>query len=416
MNKPDSSQPVKCRFCANELKHTFVDLGMTPLSNDYIKPENFERPQSFFPLSPYVCERCFLVQLPEYESPDSIFKDYAYFSSYSTSWLEHSKAYVQSMLERFSLGARSHVVEVASNDGYLLQYFKESGVPVLGIEPARNVAAVAEDKGIPTISEFFGVELAKRLKAEGREADLVVGNNVLAHVPDINDFVAGLNIILKPGGVVTMEFPHLMRLIEGNQFDTIYHEHFSYLSLSTVTEIFASKGLQLFDVEELGTHGGSLRIYAAHASDGAKETTDRFRELEQREVDFGIRNLETYRVFAREVHQVKRGLLRMLADLKEQGARIAGYGAAAKGNTLLSFCGIGTDILDYVVDRSPHKQGLFLPGTRIPIREPEVLARDKPDYVMILPWNLKPEIMEQLAYIREWGGGFIIPIPQAEIC
>ncbi len=406
---------TKCRFCLSELETTFVDLGMTPLSNDYTKPETFNRSQRFYPLTPYVCARCFLVQLPEYETPDFIFSDYAYFSSYSPSWLEHCRAYVKAVIERFSLTGENHVVEVASNDGYLLQYFQERTIPVLGIEPAKNVAAAAVEKGIPTLAEFFGAELARKLEGEGKQADLIIGNNVLAHVPDLNDFVSGLKVLLKPGGVITMEFPHLVRLIKEKQFDTIYHEHFSYLSLTTVEEVLASKGLRVFDVEELNTHGGSLRIYAAHAADDSKEASRRLRGLEQREDEFGIRQLATYRDFAREVYRVKRQLLELLVKIKNSNARIAGYGAAAKGNTLLNFCGIGTDFLDYVVDRSPHKQGLYLPGTRIPIREPELLERDRPEYVMILPWNLKDEIMEQLAFVRKWGGKFIIPIPEAKV-
>ena len=405
----------KCRFCSSELETTFVDLGMTPLSNDYIKLEAFNRSQRFYPLAPYVCARCFLVQLPEYETPDFIFSDYAYFSSYSLSWLEHCSAYVKAVIERFSLTGENHVVEVASNDGYLLQYFRERNIPVLGIEPAKNVAAAAIEKGIPTLAEFFGADLAWKLEGEGKQADLIIGNNVLAHVPDLNDFVSGLKVLLKPGGVITMEFPHLVRLMKGKQFDTIYHEHFSYLSLTTVEEVFESKELRVFDVEELNTHGGSLRIYAGHASDDSKEASRRLCGLEQREDEFGIRQLATYRDFSREVYRVKRQLLELLVKLKDSNARIAGYGAAAKGNTLLNFCGIGTDILDYVVDRSPHKQGLYLPGTRIPIREPELLESDRPDYLMILPWNLKDEIMEQLAFVRKWGGKFIIPIPEAKV-
>jgi len=355
------------------------------------------------------------VQLPEEERPEAIFSDYAYFSSYSESWLAHAKAYTQAMTARFGLGAASQVIEIASNDGYLLQYFAEKAIPVLGIEPAANVAAVAIAKGIASRVQFFGVRTARELAAEDLRADLLLGNNVLAHVPDINDFVAGMKIALKPGGVITMEFPHLLQLMQHNQFDTIYHEHFSYLSLTTVEKVFAAHGLALFDVEELPTHGGSLRIYAAHREDTSKEHCARLPALKAREAAAGLADLSTYAAFAEQVRETKRALLEFLIAAKRSGKRVAGYGAPAKGNTLLNYCGIREDFLDYTVDRSPHKQGRFLPGTRVPIHAQEKLRETRPDYVLILPWNLKDEITAQMAHIREWGGKFVVPIPRVEV-
>jgi SAM-dependent methyltransferase len=386
---------------------------MSPLANSYVPPERVNAMEPFYPLRALVCGRCFLVQLEEFETPDHIFSDYAYFSSYSTSWLEHSRRYADAMIERFGLGADSHVVELASNDGYLLQYFRERGVPVLGVEPAENVAAVAAEKGIPTEVAFFGTDTATRL-AERRRADLIAANNVLAHVPDLNDFVGGMKVLLAPGGVITVEFPHLMRLIDENQWDTIYHEHFSYFSFSTVQRVFAAHGLRLFDVEELPTHGGSLRIYGCHEDDPRPEG-ERSRELAERERAAGYQALETYSSYGRRVEQDKREILRLLIDLRSQGARIAGYGAPAKGNTLLNYCGVRRDFIDYTVDMSPHKQGHYLPGTHIPIRAPEALREDRPDIVLILPWNLREEIMEQLAEIREWGGRFAVRAPDLRI-
>jgi SAM-dependent methyltransferase len=367
--------------------------------------------EPFYPLHALVCHQCFLVQLAEYESPEDIFSDYAYFSSYSTTWLEHAKRYVDAMTERFGLDGSSHVVEIASNDGYLLQYFKELGVPVLGVEPAANVAEVAVAKGIPTLVEFFGVETARGLE----QADLLLGNNVLAHVPDLNDFVGGMKVALKPGGVITMEFPHLMRLIDANQWDTIYHEHFSYFSFTTVRRVFAAHGLRLFDVEELPTHGGSLRIYGCHDDDTAKPDSERALELLAREDAASYSELETYLDYGRRVEQDKRQILSLLIDLKREGRRIVGYGAPAKGNTLLNYCGIRTDFVDYTVDLNPHKQGHLLPGSHIPIRAPEAIAADRPDVVLILPWNLKDEIVEQLSYIREWGGTFAVRTPELQL-
>jgi hypothetical protein len=406
---------LACRFCGAPLSHVFVDLGAQPLANSYLEPEDLQKPEAFLPLCVYVCGKCFLVQLPEEERPEAIFSDYAYFSSYSESWLRHAEAYAAAMVERFGLGAGHLVVEVASNDGYLLRWFDERGIPVQGIEPAANVAAAAEAAGIPTYVKFFGEATARELVGVGIRADLLVGNNVLAHVPDLNDFVAGLKLLLAPTGVLTMEFPHLLRLMAEDQFDTIYHEHYSYFSLSTVRRVFAAHGLTLFDVEELPTHGGSLRIFARHEEDESRRIGGRVIELLGREALEGFSRLETYRSFDERVRRVKRGLLRFLIQAKEEGRSIAGYGAPAKGNTLLNYCGVRTDFLDFTVDRSPHKQGRFLPGTRIPIHGPDRLREARPDYVLILPWNLKEEIMEQMADVRSWGGRFVVAIPEVKI-
>jgi len=371
--------------------------------------------EPFYPLHVYVCEKCFLVQLQEYVTPEHIFSDYAYFSSYSDSWLAHANKYTDQMVERFAIGEQSLVVEVASNDGYLLQYFVEKQIPVLGIEPAANVAAVAVQKGVSTLVKFFGTETARELAASGKRADLLLGNNVLAQVPDLNDFVAGMKILLKPAGVITMEFPHLQRLMEQNQFDTIYHEHFSYFSLVTVEKIFAAHGLTLFDVEELHTHGGSLRIYARHAEDSSKPVSAHITELRAREESMGYSRIETYSRFAEQVKETKRKLLEFLIEAKRSGKKIAGYGAPGKGNTLLNYCAIRTDFLDYTVDRNPHKHGRFLPGTHVPIYPPDRIRETRPDYVLILPWNLKDEIIKQNGFIREWGGMFVVPIPEVKV-
>jgi 2-polyprenyl-3-methyl-5-hydroxy-6-metoxy-1,4-benzoquinol methylase len=404
-----------CRFCSAPLRESFCDLGMSPLSNAYLTAEQLGARESFYPLHAFVCERCFLVQLGEFESPEHIFSDYAYFSSYADSWLRHCEAYVETITERLGLGANSQVVEIASNDGYLLQYFVRRGVPVLGVEPAANVARVAEEKGVPSLVRFFGTEVAEELRRDGRQADLLIGNNVLAHVPRLNDFVAGLAIALKPTGTITMEFPHLMRLMAENQFDTIYHEHFSYFSLFTVEQVFAAHGLAIVDVEELPTHGGSLRIHARHQAAAGGEASERLRDLRGREREFGIDTLATYRAFADRVRATKRALLDFLIRVKGEGRSVVGYGAPAKGNTLLNYCGIRTDFLDYVVDRSPHKQSRFLPGTHIPIHAPERIAETRPDYVLILPWNLTAEVTEQMHWVREWGARFVVPIPRVEI-
>lgn len=404
-----------CRFCQTPLKHTFVDLGMSPLCQDHVKPEELKRMEPFYPLHAYVCDNCFLVQLEEFVAPSEIFNDYAYFSSYSDSWLKHVARYTDLMVERFPIGPNSLVAEMASNDGYLLQYFVNKGVPVLGIEPAANVAEYAIKKGIRTEVRFFGVETAKALKEKYGQADLLIGNNVLAHVPDINDLVGGMKVFLKPDGVITMEFPHLLRLVEGNQFDTIYHEHFSYLSFSTVEKIFKHHGLVLFDVDELPTHGGSIRIYGRHEEDASKPVSDRVVELRDREKKLGMLTLDYYRDFEERVHETKRKILEFLIKAKREGKRIVGYGAPGKGNTLLNYCGIRTDFLDFTVDRNPHKQNNYLPGTLIPICAPEKIREFKPDYVFILPWNLKDEIVESHSYIGEWGGKFVVPIPQLEV-
>ncbi len=404
-----------CRFCKTSLKHSFVDLGMSPFSNSYLKPEQLNKSEKFYPLHTYVCEQCLLVQLEEFESPDYIFSDYAYFSSYSDGWLNHARKYTELVIDRFGFDQSSLIIEIASNDGYLLQFFQSQSIPVLGIEPAANVAKVAEAKGIPTLVKFFGVQTAQKLLEQGKTADLLLGNNVLAHVPDINDFVAGMKIILKSEGVLTMEFPHLWQLINQNQFDTIYHEHFSYLSFTTVEKIFAQHCLTLFDVEELPTHGGSLRIYGKHDHNQKWAITDRVTLLKAKEKKAGLDTVEAYLQFSDRVMSTKRKLLSFLIELKDTGKTIVGYGAPAKGNTLLNYCGIRTDLLDYTCDRSPHKQGLFLPGTHIPIYHPDKIAETKPDYVLILPWNLKDEIRSQLSYIRDWGGKFVVPIPEVEV-
>jgi hypothetical protein len=405
-----------CRFCNATLDTTMVDLGMSPLANAYLTESQLSAMEPFYPLRVYVCQACVLAQVPTFVSPETLFSDYAYFSSYSDTWLEHARTYASMASERFSLHAKSHVVEIASNDGYLLQHFRERGIPVLGIEPARNVAAAAVAKGIPTTTEFFGTATAYQLRDDGKAADLLIGNNVLAHVPDLNDFVAGMKILLMPQGVITMEFPHLLRLMAENQFDTIYHEHFSYFSFTTVEKVFSAHGLTLFDVEELSTHGGSLRIYARHADDASKPVDGRVQALRACEESAGMNRMETYLAFGERIKDTKRKLLESLIAAKWKGKSIVGYGAAAKGNTLLNYCGIRTDFLDYTVDRSPHKQGRFLPGTHIPIHPPDRIKRTQPDYLLILPWNLKDEIMEQMAFVRAWGGQFIIPIPEVRVC
>jgi len=404
-----------CRFCGTVLSHTFVDLGMSPLCESFLTREQLNQMEPFYPLHAYVCARCFLVQVEEYVRPERIFDDYAYFSSYSDAWLRHAQSYTDMIVSRLSLDAQSHVVELGSNDGYLLQYFVARGVPALGVEPASNVAAAAVAKGIPTTTRLFGRETAKALVAEGKQADLIIGNNVLAQVTDLNGFVAGMKTLLKPGGVITMEFPHLLRLIDENQFDTIYHEHFSYFSLMVAQQIFAAHGLTLFDVEELWTHGGSLRIYARHAEDTARPTGPRVAALLAREKAAGLDRLERYSAFTEQVEETKRKLLQFLITARREGKTVAGYGAPGKGNTLLNYCGIRTDFVDYTVDRNPYKHGRFLPGTHIPIFEPEKIKETRPDYLLILPWNLKDEIMGQMAEIRTWGGQFVIPIPALEV-
>lgn len=404
-----------CRFCETPLRETVVDLGMSPLCESYLAAEQLDRAEAFYPLHARVCRNCFLVQVGDYVRVEEIFTEYAYFSSFSSAWLKHAEDYVSMISERLSLGSNSFVVELASNDGYLLQYFVKRGVPCLGIEPAANVAKAAAERGVETKVAFFDRKLGRELASGGMQADLVLGNNVLAQVPDVNSFVAGIPEVLKPSGTVTFEFPHLMRLFEGNQFDTIYHEHYSYFSLITVEAIFARHGLTVFDVEELWTHGGSLRIYARHASDDSRPPTARMLELLAREEAAGYRRIETYTRFEEQVRETKRKLLEFLIEAKRAGKRIVGYGAPGKGNTLLNYCGIRSDFIEFTVDRNPYKQGKFLPGTHIPILHPSRIDEVKPDYIFILPWNFKDEIIAQLGYTRDWGARFIVPIPEATV-
>ena len=404
-----------CRFCGKPLTTTFVDLGMSPLSNAFVREQDLDKGETFYPLHAYVCSKCHLVQLEEFESPESIFEEYAYFSSYSDSWLEHCRQYVERMTVQLKLNSNASIIEIASNDGYLLQYFKEKNFSVLGIEPAKNVAKVAQEKGIPTITRFFGEKTAKDLVSSGTKADLLIGNNVLAHVPDINDFVAGMKLILKENGVISMEFPHVLKLMKENQFDTIYHEHFSYLSLSCVKNIFDFHGLKIFHAEELSTHGGSLRIFSCHRENIEKDCSEKMKQILEQEREYGIDDIHTYQRFHSQVQQVKREILSFLIREKEKGKRFAGYGAAAKANTLLNYCGIRSDFIDYVVDKNEYKQGRYLPGTHIAVKSPEEIRKTKPDYVIILPWNLKQEIIQQNLYIKEWGGKFVVFIPEVEV-
>jgi len=404
-----------CRFCGTGLRRTFVDLGLSPLCETYPSAADLNRGEMYYPLHVYVCEKCWLVQLEEYETPEQIFSDYAYFASFSDSWLKHCERYCEAMRARFGLGKESLVVEVASNDGYLLQYLVKHNVPVLGIEPAANVAKVAVEKGIPTLVRFFGTQLAKGLAAEGRCADLVLGNNVLAQVPDLNDFVEGLKIMLKPEGVLTLEFPHLLQLIQLNEFDTIYHEHFSYFSLLTTIKIMEAHGMKVFDVEELKSHGGSLRVYACRAESKTHPVEPNVSKVLADEARAGLDRVDGYETFALQVKETKFALVDFLLTAAKQGKKVAGYGAPGKSATLLHYCGIKKDLIEYTVDRSPYKQGRFLPGSRIPIYDPDRIRQTKPDYVVILPWNLKDEIMQQLQFIREWGGKFVVPIPKAAV-
>ena len=404
-----------CRLCGAPLRQTFCDLGVAPLSNAFLEASQLNAMERFYPLHAWVCDQCLLVQLEEFETPERIFSDYAYFSSYSDTWLRHAEDYVAAMLARFDLGPQSRVVEIASNDGYLLQYFRRRGVPVLGIEPAANVARAAEQRGIPTRVEFFGAQCATRLVAEGPRADLIVANNVLAHVPALNDFVEGVRILLAAGGTATFEFPHLLRLMIENQFDTIYHEHFSYFSLIAAERLFASHALRVFDVEELPTHGGSLRLYVCHRQSAVNPPSDARERIRAAERAAGLESLSAYTAFQAQAHEAKRGLLEFLIGARRAGKRIAAYGAAAKGNTLLNYCGIRSDFIEFVADRSPHKQGRFLPGSHIPIEPPERIRETRPDYLLILPWNLKDEVMEQSGFIREWGGRFVVPIPRVAV-
>lgn len=407
---------MRCRFCNNNLTHEFIDLVNSPPSNSFLTKEQLNEPEIFYPLKLYVCDKCFLVQIDEYKGSKEIFnQNYAYFSSYSTSWLEHAKRYVEMVIDRFEFNENSQVIEIASNDGYLLQYFKLKQIPVLGIEPAANVAMSAQEKGIETIEDFFGANLANRLFSQDRMADLIIGNNVFAHVPDVNDFVAGLKIALKDNGVITLEFPHLMQLIEQNQFDTIYHEHFSYFSFATAKLIFKKHGLELFDVEQISTHGGSLRIYGKHKDDASKNISPNVTELLHEEKTKGMQTTEYYDGFQNKADRVKYDLIDFLIKQQKNGKRVAAYGAAAKGNTLLNYCGIKKDLIEFVVDASSHKQGKYLPGSHIPVVNEDEITKWKPDFVMILPWNIKDEIAEQLSYIRDWGGRFVVAVPEIKV-
>jgi hypothetical protein len=404
----------RCRFCGAPLEFTVVDLGMSPPCESLLTAEGIRRMELFYPLRVFACERCFLVQLEEFIQPEDIFSDYAYYSAYSTSWVDHARDYVEMITARLGLGGDDLVVELASNDGYLLQHFVGSGIPILGVDPAANVARDADARGVPTLVAFFGRETAQRLVDEGKRASLVIGNNVLAQVPDLNDFLAGVRILLRDDGTATFEFPHLLRLLDGLQYDTIYHEHFSYFSFATIAEVLAAHGLLAYDVDELSTHGGSLRVYA-QPHGGPQPTSDSLPKLLRREEEAGLRTRERYAQFADDVMESKRALLELLIRLRRDGKQVVGYGAPGKGNTLLNYCGIRTDLLDYTVDRNPHKQGMFTPGTHIPIHAPEKIAETRPDYIVVLPWNLIDEIAPQLAYVREWGSELIVPIPYATI-
>ena len=407
-------EPV-CRFCSTPLHQTFVDLGVTPLCESYVSAERYNEAEPFYPLRAYVCDACFLVQIEVLVPPDEIFTEYAYFSSYADTWVQHAKDYAAMAVARFGLDGGSFVVEVGSNDGYLLQHFVAKGVPVLGIDPAANIAAAARKRNVPTLVKFFGRATARTVVQEERAADLIVGNNVLAQAPDLHDFVGGLKVLLKPGGVATFEFPHLLRLMEENQFDTVYHEHFSYFSLMTATRIFARHGLRCFDVDELPTHGGSLRVYLCHDNDVAQPTGAAVAALLRCEQAAGLDRIESYATFAERVKETKRGVLNFLIDAKRRGKTVVGYGAPGKGTTLLNYCGVRTDFIDYTVDRNPYKQGKFLPGIRIPICHPRRIAETKPDYLFVLPWNFKDEIIAQMRGIRDWGGRFVIPIPSVQV-
>jgi len=404
-----------CRACGKALEHVFADLGSSPLSNSYLNAEDLDKMEPVYPLKAYVCESCFLVQLEAFETPQKLFQEYAYFSSYSESWLRHSRQYAEMAISRFGLGCNSLVVEVASNDGYLLQFFRQAGIPVLGIEPAQNLAKAAEGLGIPTVVEFLGGQTGASIAHRGHAADLLVANNVLAHVPDLNDFIAGLATLLKPRGVLTLEFPHLRRLIEGSQFDTIYHEHFSYFSLLAASAALRRHGLEVFDVEEIDTHGGSLRVYAAHANCARQRMTRKPSLLIENERTAGLDQLAAYSSFHSRMRAAKHALLKFMVEARDAGQTIVGYGAPAKGNTLLNYCGIGTDFLEYTVDRNPYKQGRYLPGTHIPVFAPEHISDTKPDYVLILPWNIRDEIVGQMSHIRGWGGRFVVPIPRPQV-
>lgn len=409
------TETIKCLNCQHKLQYTFADLGTSPLCEEFVKPEHVNSGQQFYPLHAYVCEECLLVQVDEYVSPEDIYSDYYYFSSYSDSWLKHARDYVEMMTDCYGINRDSFVVEIASNDGYLLQYFKDKEIPILGIEPSENVARESIKRGIPTEKVFFGEKVAKDLKKKYRSADLILGNNVLAHVPKINDFVKGLEVMLSEEGIMTFEFPHLLQLVENNQFDTIYHEHFFYYSLLAVQSIFKKHGMKIFEVQELSTHGGSLRIFVTGESNNDYPVSDNVDRILSLEKERGYLDMDFYRSFDKHVQRTKTDILKLLIDLKSQDKTIVGYGAPGKGNTLLNYCGIRRDFIDYTVDRNPNKHGYYLPGSLIPIFHPDKIKETKPDYVFILPWNLKDEIMQQISYVREWGGKFIIPIPEPTV-
>ena len=406
---------INCRFCNEPLTNIFVDLGISPLSNAFLKKEMLDDLEKKHPLCAYVCDNCFLVQLPEFEKPESIFEDYAYFSSYSSTWLQHAKDYVEMIIPRLSLNENSIVIEIASNDGYLLQNFTEKNIPVLGIEPAQNIAKAAMEKNIPTLTKFFNSKLAKDLVKEGKKADLIIGNNVLAHIPCLNDFIIGLKILLKPNGVITLEVPHLLQLMQNNQFDTIYHEHFSYFSVITLEKIFSTHGFIIFNVEEISTHGGSLRIYVKDMKNNEFLVNSSVERIIKKEIECGLTDISTYTNFGKKIKKIKKSIKEFFDLAKKENKNIVGYGAAAKGNTLLNYCEIGKEFIDYVADRNIHKQGLYLPGTHIPVKDPKEILNTKPDYLVILPWNLKNEIMNQWNFIKQWGGKFVTLIPVVEI-
>ncbi|MDC8453656.1 MAG: class I SAM-dependent methyltransferase [Candidatus Nitrosotalea sp.] len=407
---------MNCRFCNSELTRKFVDLGMSPLANSYLRSDQINQMEPYYPLHAFVCNKCLLVQLEEFETPEHIFTNYAYFSSYSQTWVKHAEEYANTAINRFNLDKNSQVIEIASNDGYLLQNFQKRNIPILGIEPAANVAKVAKEKGIPTLIKFFGAETANKVSSEGKQADLLIVINVMPHVPNLIDFVKGMKIILKPGGIITIQFSaYLLQLIQQNEFDTVYHEHFSYFSLITIQKILSANGLEIFDVEELSIHGGSLRIYVKHMENNVLATSESVNQIIQKEKQFGLDNILTYEKFQEQVIKSKQKTWEFFIMAKNSNKKIVCYGAPAKGNTFLNYCGIGTDFIDYTVDINPHKQGLFLPGTHIPIKKPEDIQRTKPDYLLILAWNLKDEIMNQMGYIRDWGGKFVVLVPEVKI-
>lgn len=406
---------MKCRFCQNKKFSTFLDLGKTPLSNSFIKKSQLKNKEKIFPLHAFVCHNCLLVQLPQIETPKNIFSEYAYFSSYSKSWLEHSKNFVDESIKKFKINKNNQIIEIASNDGYLLQYFKQKKIPVLGIEPAKNISKISRKRGIPTITEFFGVNTAKQIVEKGIKGDLIIANNVLAHVPNLNDFVKGLNILLNSEGIISVEFPHILKLINKKQFDTIYHEHFSYFSFFTVKKIFTKYNLIIFDVNEISTHGGSLRVFAKHKSNKKIKIRTSVKKLINKEKKMGINKIQTYQNFQPKIEKIKKDIQKFFLDSRNMKKKIIGYGAPAKGNTLLNLCKINESDLKFTVDISHHKKGLFLPGSRIEIKDPKEIKTVKPDYVIILPWNIKDEIIREHEYIKKWGGKFVVLIPRVKI-